>query len=206
MFSTVMFAHRTMRISTSTFRQCRRRAPFFSNPAVSTGQNTCFVRTFSVDEEVIDTRSDSTLALHDAAEMGDVVKIKKLLQEGFGVNAGDPARSNATALHIASRSGHLVVVEELVKNGAKLDCLGPWNMTPLMYAIIFGRADVVSFLLKTGVDTSIEDSRGRDALTHATNERQFDIKELLEEHIGAGVEKESKISVRRRIRRRTKHL
>ena len=191
-----------MRISTSTFRQYRRRAPFFSNRAVGTGGGECFVRAFSVDEEVIDTRSDSTLAMHDAAEMGDVVKIKKLIQEGFDVNAGDPARSNATALHVASRSGHLVVVEELFKNGAKLDCLGTWEMTPLMYAIIFGRAEVVSFLLKAGVDTSIEDSRGRDALTHATNERQFDIKELLEEYIGAGVEKESVKSVRRRTRRR----
>ena len=52
------------------------------------------------------------------------------------------------------------------------------------------------------MDESIKDSRGRDALTHATNERQFDIKELLEEYIGAGVEKESGKSVRRRTRRR----
>ena len=66
------------------------------------------------------------------------IKFKYLVSEKLvGVDLKDSARSNATALHIASRSGHVNIVKFLVESGAEVNSKGPWDMTPLMYSVIF---------------------------------------------------------------------
>ena len=118
----------------------------------------------SSEEGVIDTSSSKTLDLHDAAERGDYQAVNLLLQEkAVQVNQGDPARANATALHIAARAGHLDIAEILCNEGADVNSLGPWNMTPIMYAIIFGKETMVDFFLTMDVDINKKDARGRCA-------------------------------------------
>jgi hypothetical protein len=137
----------------------------------------------SEDDEVIDTSSSKTMGLHDAAERGDCGVVKVLLTEGAAqVNQGDPARGNATALHIAARAGHLDVAKTLCENGADVNSLGPWEMTPVMYAVIFGKQDMVEFLLSKNADLTKKDARGRCALTHAKNEKQPIIEQVLAQH------------------------
>merc|ERR1711991_1080099 len=111
--------------------------------------------------------------------MGNYDKIVHLIKErGIDVNMKDAARSNATALHIASRSGHLDIVKFLSESGADLNAKGPWDMTPLMYGIIFHRLEIVKYLLGNNVDATVEDNRGRTALIHAVNERQEEMERI----------------------------
>ena len=132
-------------------------------------------------EADFDTSSNKTLPLHDAAERGDHDKIKFLVSERLvGVDLKDPGRSNATALHIASRSGHVNIVKFLVESGAEVNSKGPWDMTPLMYSVIFHRKAIAQYLLENGADPRIEDSRGRTALVHAVNEKQTEIEHLIQ--------------------------
>jgi len=136
------------------------------------------------EDEPIDTSNNKTLPLHDAAEMGNYDKIVHLIKErGIDVNMKDAARSNATALHIASRSGHLDIVKFLSESGADLNAKGPWDMTPLMYGIIFHRLEIVKYLLGNNVDATVEDNRGRTALIHAVNERQEEMERLLRHYL-----------------------
>ena len=134
--------------------------------------------------EPIDTSNSKTLPLHDAAEKGDYNKIVYLIKQyGVDVDLKDSARGNATALHVASRSGHLDIVEFLSDSGANLNAKGPWDMTPLMYSIIFHRIDVVKYLLECNVDAAVADNRGRTAIMHAVNEKQSEIESLLKRYL-----------------------
>ena len=89
---------------------------------------------------------------------------------------------HAAALHIAARAGHLDVAKTLCENGADVNSLGPWEMTPVMYAVIFGKQDMVEFLLSKNADLTKKDARGRCALTHAKNEKQPIIEQVLAQH------------------------
>ena len=132
----------------------------------------------------IDTSSSKTLPLHDAAEKGDYNKIVYLIEQyGVDVDLKDSARGNVTPLHVASRSGHLHIVQFLSESGANLNAKGPWDMTPLMYSVIFHRVDVVKYLLERNVDATVADNRGRTALTHAVNEKQSEIETLLTRYL-----------------------
>lgn len=57
--------------------------------------------------------------LHDAAQEGDVAKIRKLLADGVKVDQRDPMFGSA--LNVAAAAGHADAVEVLLQAGAKVD-------------------------------------------------------------------------------------
>eukprot|EP00658_Telonema_sp_P-2_P032064 TRINITY_DN23840_c0_g2_i4.p2 TRINITY_DN23840_c0_g2~~TRINITY_DN23840_c0_g2_i4.p2 ORF type:complete len:171 (+),score=26.59 TRINITY_DN23840_c0_g2_i4:175-687(+) len=122
-----------------------------------------------------DTSTNRTSPFHDAVEQGNMEEIQTWIQRVRDVNMPDPGRAGATALHIASRRGFVVVVEELHRAGAEIDAAGPWGMTPLQYATVFGHREVARLLVDLGADLSVRDQNGRTALDHALAEQQDDI-------------------------------
>ena len=72
------------------------------------------------------------------------------------------------ALHVASYFGVLQAVDLFIERGADVSSTAnPQGMSPLHLAVIGGHEDVVARLLAAGADVSLEDKRGRTALSYA---------------------------------------
>ena len=72
------------------------------------------------------------------------------------------------AIHVASYFGILQAVDLLIERGADVSSTAnPQGMSPLHLAVIGGHEDVVARLLAAGADVSLEDKRGRTALSYA---------------------------------------
>ena len=56
--------------------------------------------------------------------------------------------------------------------GADVNQQGAWDCSPLIYAAIWGHADLAETLLECGADASLIDVRGETALKHAVGEGQ----------------------------------
>eukprot|EP00211_Chloroparvula_japonica_P019845 CAMPEP_0119121958 /NCGR_PEP_ID=MMETSP1310-20130426/2361_1 /TAXON_ID=464262 /ORGANISM="Genus nov. species nov., Strain RCC2339" /LENGTH=63 /DNA_ID=CAMNT_0007111555 /DNA_START=135 /DNA_END=323 /DNA_ORIENTATION=+ len=61
-------------------------------------------------------RTEDEKKLRDAASIGRVEEVKRLLDDNVNVNAADP-KDGSTALHFAALNGYLEVVKELVRRG-----------------------------------------------------------------------------------------
>lgn len=70
-------------------------------------------------------------------------------------------------LHEAARSGEIRNIEVLISEGLDVNSADANGHTPLIFAAMAGKADVVKELLKKGADPSIKDSMGHDAFSSA---------------------------------------
>ena len=68
--------------------------------------------------------------LHEAAKTDKIDLVRKLLKEGYPVNALD-SRFGLTPLHFAVRNGHVEVARLLIENGADLTQPSTQGITPL---------------------------------------------------------------------------
>ena len=98
-------------------------------------------------------------ALHEAAESGDIAKVKKLLEAGAAVEAR--AEHGRTALHYAAGKGHFVIVKLLLEAGADVEARDKDGRTALHVAAEVGLADVVTALLAHGADVAAREKDGR---------------------------------------------
>ena len=80
--------------------------------------------------------------LHDAARMGDVEEVERLIEQGADVNA--IANNGATALMYASQNGHSEVVGLLLTVGGDVNATDPIGMTALIMASQNGHVEIVS--------------------------------------------------------------
>src|SRR5437868_12054777 len=84
--------------------------------------------------------------LHKAARTGDLKQVETLVAAGIPVNARDSL--GGTALHDAAWAGEKSVVEYLIRAGADVNARhAEGGSTPLHYAVITNRPDVVEVLL-----------------------------------------------------------
>jgi ankyrin repeat protein len=99
---------------------------------------------------LFENRSDnaSSLALVEAASVGDLQKVKALVSQGFPLDTVNQYGSNA--LIVATSSNHAVIVEYLIKQGANIEEVTSFGMTPLMVAAGDGAFDSVKVLLAHG--------------------------------------------------------
>ena len=92
----------------------------------------------------IDARdSRGYTALHYAAEAGDVLSTRSLLERGAEVDPNDTA---GTPLTRAASQGRLEVVKLLVAAGANVQATNRHGLTPLALAIKHDRPEVAAFL------------------------------------------------------------
>jgi ankyrin repeat protein len=119
--------------------------------------------------------------LHIAAERGDVLSAKELLNSGADPNAKDT--SDWTPLLEAAADGHTDIVRVMVEHGGNVNSHDIHGRTALMEASYYRHRDTVEFLLSQGAKVNAIDEHGHSALSDA---RRPDIELLL---VKAGAKK-----------------
>ena len=119
--------------------------------------------------------------LQDAAQRGDRVEVKRLLEGGAAIDATDG--SGETALYRAARAGQVDMVRQLLAAGAnprkqKTGIRGSQG-TPLHAAVYEGHVKVARVLLEAGVDPNLPDDGVGPPLHVATQRRQAAAAKLL---------------------------
>ncbi|CAL4095599.1 unnamed protein product, partial [Meganyctiphanes norvegica] len=87
------------------------------------------------------------LDLWNAAKLGDLDSVNKILARGTDPNWQNPDKYNETALHRASIENNLAVVNALLAGGADIDALNESGRTPIMYATFEGHLNRVQTLI-----------------------------------------------------------
>ena len=106
--------------------------------------------------------------LLEAAERGDVVEVKRLIDAGADVNFQD--NKGETALISTVRSvirGKSDVAQTLIDAGADVNIQSYNGSTALQIAVLFEHRDVVGVLIDAGANLDIQNDYGDTALTYA---------------------------------------
>jgi ankyrin repeat protein len=122
--------------------------------------------------------------LHDAAQKGDIVKVRQLLEQGMDVNARDNYKD--TPLHEAVDRANTDVAKLLIEKGADVNARGHHQKTPLHKAAIRANTDVAKLLIEKGADVNARDNSQWTPLDHAAVVGNTDVAKLLIER-GADV-------------------
>lgn len=100
------------------------------------------------------TRLGGHMPLHVAAAAGKVGVLEALLAAGAPADA--LTLTGAQPLHLAAAAGDAGAVAALVAHGASVDAgETAWGLTPLMFAAVRDRVDVVNALMEAGADPSV---------------------------------------------------
>ncbi len=122
--------------------------------------------------------------LHDAAFIGDINEVKRLIAEGIDVNQKD--FGGRTPLHLTARYGYPAVAEHLIANGADVDAKDNGGRTPLIEAAAHGDAAVVELLIAKGADVNAKDQDGLTPLQRAVRMGYKNMVQLLKRHGAKG--------------------
>ena len=87
--------------------------------------------------------------IHDAAQQGDLTKIKRLLDNSPEL-LDARSENEKTPLHFASQGGHEEIVELLIAKGADVNARNNAEETALHYAAAFGHKEVMNLLIAKG--------------------------------------------------------
>jgi ankyrin repeat protein len=107
---------------------------------------------------------EEQMPMHDAAIVGDVVNIRRLVAEGADVNGQDD--EGGSPLHEAAYHGHVGAVRVLVEVGADLEASYPDGprMRPLHEAACNGHVAEVKALVELGADIGALTNSGETPL------------------------------------------
>ena len=120
-------------------------------------------------------------SLHDAAETGDLNKVKRLLRKGADVNAKE-FNGYTPLMWAVAHTGHVEIVKVLLEKGADVSVRGKSkNETPLGIASHFGGLEIVRLLLDKGADITAKDNDGSTPLMLATRRNHKAVVALLRE-------------------------
>jgi ankyrin repeat protein len=121
--------------------------------------------------------------VHYAAANGYADAVKRFIENGGDVNAGD--KGGYTALQYAAYNGYIEVVRVLVENKADVNVsANKRKKSALHYAAQKGRKEIALLLLDKGADVNALDKAGRTALDIALRYRRTETGELLRQRGG----------------------
>jgi ankyrin repeat protein len=98
-------------------------------------------------------QKEDKFQLSDAANKGDIEKVRELIAKGYNVNTRDEA--NWTPLHRAIFMGHKEIAKLLIANGADVNAKNNIGVIPIMLAVIRDYNDIVELLIKNGAQKTI---------------------------------------------------
>jgi hypothetical protein len=114
------------------------------------------------------------MTLHQAAQSGDVVEMRRLMAAGADVDERDVNR--VTALHWAADEGHVEVLRVLMEDKDAKDANG-W--TALHWAAFKGHVEAMRLLMESGADMDAKDADGWTALHCAANNGHVEVIRVL---------------------------
>ena len=98
-------------------------------------------------------------ALIQAADDGDVARVRQLAAQGADVNQRDG--DGWTALHVAAQNGHVEVTSALITLGVNKEAQLPTNgWRPLHVAAVYGQVEVIKTLVASGADKEAKAAAG----------------------------------------------
>ncbi|RDB17708.1 Palmitoyltransferase AKR1 [Hypsizygus marmoreus] len=122
--------------------------------------------------QVQESPSRSDVNIFVAAQRGDVVLIRELIESGRA-QATDRDDQNITPLHWAAINAHVAACRYLLEQGAEVDALGgDLVATPMQWAARNGYLYVIQLLIAHNADPTISDSQGYNSLhlvTHSSS-------------------------------------
>ena len=113
------------------------------------------------------------LALLDAAQKGDLRKIKEALNDGANVNFQTPNERGDCALMRAVLGNYPAIVDCLLSAGANPN-VSNLSSTVLMLAARYGYLEIVQLLIENGVDVNLSGRGGFTALDESFDETDAD--------------------------------
>ena len=123
--------------------------------------------------------------IDDAARMGDLARVKALLQENPAL-VSSAAFDGWTPLDEAADSGYFAMAKLLVARGADVNVRTKGGRSPLYLAAMHGHGAIVKLLLERGADANLKDENGVTPLHLAAWDDYLDVAKLLLAH-GAAV-------------------
>jgi uncharacterized protein len=116
-------------------------------------------------------------ALLDAAQRGDIKKLRGLLETGANLETKN--RDGDTPLILAARKGHTSAAELLLNAGASLQAANNAGDTPMLAAAMAGHLRMIELFLPKEAETKIANKAGDTALILAIQHRHRDVAKLL---------------------------
>jgi ankyrin repeat protein len=107
-------------------------------------------------------------SVHEAARIGNVDQLKKLLDDNSAL-VNSPHTDSMTPLHYAVDAGRLAAASLLIDRGADLHAVNVKSETSLHIAALKGNAAAVKLLLAHGADVTKREMRHRTPLYLACN-------------------------------------
>ncbi len=163
-----------------------------------------------VAELLIEKGAD--FSIHLAARLGDLARVKRLIEDGADVNTKDiggdtPLRIAAAKgheevvnlliekgatianLHIASYMGNLEKAEAFINDGADINSTDGHGYAPLHYAAQNGQKEAAELLIAKGANVNVKNWSGETPLYIAASKGHKEVAELL---IAKGADVDSK--------------
>jgi ankyrin repeat protein len=123
------------------------------------------------------TGHGAQMTLTDAAYLGDVERVQRLIREGLFVDSN--GAYGQTPLMVAAERGHLEVVKVLVDKGADVNAKDRSDRTALMEAASKGRLEVVKLLVGMGADVDAKGKMDWTALMTAVAEGHLKVVQVM---------------------------
>jgi ankyrin repeat protein len=118
---------------------------------------------------ILNRRTQDRYALFNAAEAGDLERVKLLAQQGAPLNKTVATTFGFTPLIVAVFHNNTNIAYYLVNAGADVNLADKSGTTPLMWAIVRGdeALPLVNFLIAHGAKLDAIDKHGATALSYA---------------------------------------
>ena len=90
------------------------------------------------------------------------------LPQSFTLSQSMRPSEDATILHVAAYQGNEDLVSVILAHKPDLEVRDGWTRTPLLYALMHNRPEVVALLVSAGADVNTPDLRGLTPLHYAS--------------------------------------